>query len=128
MNDMAKGTIVGVLVAVILAGFVVAVLDFSSSGKDPGREHPARMTVTRLGPDGKPGSFFKDGVRDAILPKSQRYDLCFGELRVQRPSMITTDMPTAFCTVTRHGKKGPWRVSTGGWMECQAVCVRIGRK
>ena len=62
------------------------------------------------------------------MPGSQRYDFCFGELRVQRPSMMTTDMPTAFCTVTRKGKKGPWRISTGGWQECQAVCVKLGGK
>ena len=85
------------------------------------------MTVARLGPDGKPGSFFKDDVKNAVLPGSRRYDLCFGELRVQRPSMMTSDMPTAFCTVTRQSKKGPWRISTGGWQECQAVCVRIGK-
>ena len=128
MSDMAKGTIIGVLVAVILAGFVVAVLDFRSSVKGPDRERPPKATITRLGPDGKPGSFFKDDVKNAILPNSQRYDLCFGELRVERPSMMTTDMPAAFCTVTRRSKKGPWRVSTGGWMECQAVCLRIGGK
>jgi hypothetical protein len=42
--------------------------------------------------------------------------------------MMTTDMPSAFCTASRKGKKGPWRISTGGWQECQAVCVKLGGK
>jgi hypothetical protein len=128
MNDMAKGTIIGVFIAVILAGFVVAVLDYWPPAKSPDRNRPAKVTVARLGPDGKPGTFFEDDVKSAIIPGSQRYELCFGELRVQRPSMMTSDMPTAFCTVTRKGKKGPWRISTGGWQECQAVCVKLDGK
>jgi hypothetical protein len=39
--------------------------------------------------------------------------------------MITTDMPTAYCSVTRRGNTGAWRISTGGWQECQAVCVKF---
>ncbi len=127
MNDMAKGTIIGIMVAVILAGFVVAVLDFRKSGTWV-KEPPARVTVVRLGPGGKPGTFFGDGLKAAAIPGSQRYDLCVGELRVQRPPMITTNMPTAFCSVTRKGRKGSWRITTGGWQECQAVCVKIGAK
>lgn len=127
MNDMARGTIIGFMIAVILAGFVVAVLDFRTSGKG-NKQPPAKVKVVRLGPGGKPGTFFGDGIKNAVVPGSQRYDMCFGELRVQRPSMITTDMPTAFCTVTRKGRKGPWRISTGGWQECQAVCVKAPRK
>jgi hypothetical protein len=127
MNDMARGTIIGFMIAVILAGFVVAVLDFRKS--DRGRkEPPAKVTVVRLGPGGKPGAFFGDDVKGAVIRGSQRYDVCFGELRVQRPSMMTTNMPSAFCTVTRSGRKGPWRISTGGWQECQAVCVKLGDK
>lgn len=130
MSDMAKGTVIGVLVAVVLAGFIVAALELWPPGraKGPDRDRPGNVTVVRLGPDGKPGSSFEDDVKNAILPDSQRYDFCFGELRVERPSMITTDMPAAYCSVTRRGKKGPWRVSTGGWQQCQAVCVRLGRR
>ena len=128
MNDMARGTIIGVFIAVILAGFIVAVLDYWPLPKGPDRDQPAKATVVRLGPGGKPGGFFGDDVRNAAIPGSQRYDLCFGELRVQRPSMITTDMPTAYCGVTRRSPKGPWRISTGGWQECQAVCVKLSGK
>jgi hypothetical protein len=127
MNDMARGTIIGFMIAVILAGFVVAVLDFRTSGKR-NKEPPAKVAVVRLGPGGKPGAFFGDDVRNAIIPGSQRYDLCLGELRVERPSMMTTDMPTAFCSVTRRAGKGPWRITTGGWQECQAVCVKLAGK
>lgn len=125
MNDMAKGTIIGFMIAVILAGFAVAVLDFTASSKGS-KQPPAKVTVARIGPGGKPGAFYGDNVNRAVIPGSQRYDVCLGEIRVQRPSTITSDMPTAFCTVTRNGRKGPWHISTGGWQQCQAVCVRFG--
>ncbi len=127
MSDMAKGGIVGVLVAVILAGFVVAILDFTAKHKPTDGPHPPRITIARIGPDGTDGSFFGDDVKNAAIPRSQRYQFCVGELRVQRPSMMTSDMPDSFCTVTRRAK-GLWRMSTGGWQQCQAVCFRIGRK
>jgi hypothetical protein len=129
MNDMARGAIVGVLVAVVLAGGVVAVLDFTSAGKGrhPDRERPAKVKVVHIGPNDEPGSSFGDDVRNAVLRNSQRYDLCYADLRVQRPSVMTTQMPTAFCEVTRKGSKGPWRISTGGWQTCQAVCVKFGK-
>lgn len=123
---MAKGTIIGVFIAVILAGFVVAVLDYWPPAKSPDRGRPTKVTVARLGPDGKPDAFFGDDVRNAVVPGSQRFDLCFGELRVQRPPMMTSNMPTSYCTVTRKAGKGPWRISTGGWQQCQAVCVKLG--
>lgn len=125
MNDMAKGTIIGVFIAVILAGFAVAALDYWPRPKSPDRDRPAKVTVVRIGPDGKPGTVFGDNVKNAAVPGSQRYDVCFGELRVQRPPMMTSNMPTSYCTVTRKGNKGPWRISTGGWQECQAVCVKF---
>lgn len=128
MNDMARGTIIGFVIAVILAGFVVAVLDIRTSPKD-GKAPPVNVTVARLGPGGKPGAFFGDNVNRAVIRGSRHYDLCFGELRVERPPTITTNMPTAYCSVTRKGRNGPWRISTGGWQQCQAVCVRfVGRK
>ena len=127
MSDMAKGTIIGVLVAVILAGFVVAILDFTAKHKPSDEPRPPKIAVARLGPDGTDSSFFGDDVKNAAIPRSQRFDFCVGELRVQRPSMITSDMPNSFCTVTRR-TKGLWRMSTGGWQQCQAVCFRIGRK
>lgn len=128
MNDMARGTIIGVLVAVALAGGAVAALEYTSAGKGghAGRDQSGKVTVVRIGPDNKRGSTFGDNVRNVVLRNSQRYDLCYADLRVKRPSMITTDMPTAFCDVTRKGKKGPWRISTGGWQTCQAVCVKFG--
>jgi len=124
MSDIAKGTAIGALLAVILAGSVVAVLDLTRAHK-PGddRDRP-RIVVVRIGPDGTDATFFGDEVRDAAIPKSRRYDVCIGELRVQRPPMITSNMPDSFCEVARRGK-GPWRISTGGWQQCQAVCIRI---
>jgi len=129
MNDMARGTIVGVLVAVALAGGAVAALEYTSAGKGgrADRDRPGKVTVVRIGPDNQRDSTFGDNVTNAVLRNSQRYDLCYADLRVQRPSMITTDMPTAFCDVTRKGKKGPWRISTGGWQTCQAVCVKFNK-
>lgn len=127
MSDMAKGTIIGVMVAVVLAGFLVAILDFTGRKKPPKEPQPAKIVVAHLGPDGTDRTFFGDDVRNAAIPRSQRYDLCVGELRVQRPSMMTTSMPDAFCKVTRQGKGGLWRVTTGGWQQCQAVCVRFNR-
>jgi hypothetical protein len=130
MNDTAKGTIIGFMVAVILAGFVVAVLDFRASGNGDkaDKKPPAKVTVARLGPGGKPDAFFGDDLRNVVIPGSRGYDFCFGELRVQRPSMMTTNMPAAYCSVSRHSPKGPWRISTGGWQECQAVCVKFPGK
>jgi len=127
MNDMARGTIIGFVIAVILAGFVVAVLDVRTSRKGGG-EPPVDVKIARLGPGGKPGAFFGDNVNRAVIPGSRGYDLCFAELRVQRPPVFLTDMPTAYCSVTRKGRNGPWRISTGGWQECRAVCVRLGGK
>lgn len=124
---MAKGTLVGVLVAVILAGFVVAVIDVTRKPELPGEGGGrSKVAVARIGPDGTDATFFGDDVKDAEIPNSRRYDLCIGELRVQRPPMMTSDMPDSFCSVTRNGD-GPWRISTGGWQQCQAVCLRVGR-
>jgi hypothetical protein len=128
MNEMSRGIIVGIFVAVVLAGFTVAVLDYWPKLTVPSRDHSARVTVAHLGPGGKSSTAFGDGLKNAAIPGSQRYDFCFGEMHVQRPSMMTTDMPDAFCTVTRRGGKGPWRITTGGWQECRAVCVRLGKK
>lgn len=127
MSDMAKGSIVGVFGAVILAGFVVAILDFTATHKPPDKPHPPKIAIARIGPDGTDGTFFGDDIENTAIPDSRRYDICVGELRVQRPSMMTSGMPDSFCTVTRRGR-GPWHISTGGWQECQAVCFRIRGK
>ena len=129
MNDITRATVIGIMIAVVLAGFAVAVLDYWPGLGGGVREKPAapKVSIARLGPGGKPGAFFGDGLKNAVIPRSQRYDFCYGEMRVQRPAMLTTDMPTAFCAVSRQGRKGPWRISTGGWQECVAVCVRLPR-
>jgi len=127
MSDMARGSIIGVLIAVILAGFVVAMLDFTARHKPSDEPRPPGNAIARIGPDGTDASFFGDDVRNAPIPRSRPYDICIGELRVQRPPMMTSDMPDSYCTVTRRAK-GLWRMSTGGWQQCQAVCFRIGKK
>ncbi len=127
MSEAAKWTVVGVMVAVVLAGAVVGAVGIWPGKNRPDHAKPS-VTMVRLGPDGTAKSSFKEDQKDVAIPKSRGYDLCLGELRVQRPSMMTTDMPDAFCTVTRKGNKGPWRISTGGWQQCQAVCVKLGRK
>lgn len=127
MRDWAMGIAAGAVVAVILAGAVVGALDLwgpAAHGAVPPPK-PRPPAVARIGPDGSDRTFFGDDVRNAIVPGSQKYDLCVGELRVQRPSMMTSDMPDAFCTVTRQSRMGPWRIGTGGWQQCQAVCIKL---
>jgi len=124
MKDLATGLAVGAMVAVVLAGGGVGALDLWAPGKPPPPSSSA-AAFARIGPDGTAHTFFGDDLRNEMVPRSRAFDLCVGEMRLKRPSMLTTGMPDAFCTVTRSGKKGPWRISTGGWQECQAVCARL---
>ena len=129
MRDVGAALAVGAMVAVVLAGGVVAGLEVWGKPKakaPPPR--PALSSVARIGPDGTARTRFGDDVRGAVLLNSQSYHFCYGDMRVTRPSMMTTDMPDAFCTVSRDGRKGPWRISTGGWQECQAVCFKPAKK
>lgn len=129
MKEVAAGLAVGAMVAVVIAGGVVASLEVW--GHDKGKSHPKDppvSTVVRIGPDGTSRTTFGDDVRNAILRDSQRFAFCYGDMRVGRPSMMTTDMPEAFCTVSRQGNRGPWRISTGGWQQCQAVCFRPAKR
>ncbi len=124
MRNWAVGLAGGVIVAVILAGGVVGALELWGPGKRP-PPPPPPPGFARLGPDGTAQTAFGDDVRDVVIPGSQPFDVCYGEMTVQRPSMMTTDMPEAYCAVSRPEVRGPWRMSTGGWQSCQAVCVRL---
>lgn len=126
MKDVGAALAVGAMVAVVIAGGVVAGLEVwgSSSKRKPPPRPEATSLVVRMGPDGTSRTTFGDNVRGATLANSHRFAFCYGDMRVTRPSMITTDMPDAFCTVSREGRSGPWRISTGGWQTCQAVCFR----
>ncbi len=126
MKSLATTVAIAVMIAVIIAGLAVAILD--TWGPKPRPDHgpkPHAVNVVRLGPDGTDRTSFGDNAKKAIIRGSNKYDFCFGEMQVQRPSMLTTDMPTSHCTVTRGSKKGPWRITTGGWQTCQAVCISI---
>ena len=127
MKSLATATAIGVMMAVILAGLGVAILDTWGPKPRPDRPKPHAAKVVRLGPDGSDRTFFGDDVAQAIIPGSQRHDFCVGEMQVQRPSMMTSNMPVSHCTVTRNSNKGPWRITTGGWQSCQAVCLSIRR-
>ncbi len=127
MKGLATGIAAGAIIAVILAGGMVGAIDLWGPKAKPDRPRPNAAKIVRVGPDGTARTTFGDDVQNVIVPKSRGYDLCYGELRVQRPSMMTSGMPDAFCSLTRRSAKGPWRVTTGGWQECQAVCVRLRR-
>lgn len=126
MKDVGAALAVAAMVAVVIAGGVVASLEVwggTDTRKRPPKPPPAAVVV-RMGPDGTARTSFGDDVRAATLPNSRRFAFCTADMRVERPPTITTDMPDAFCTVTREGRKGPWRISTGGWQQCQAVCFK----
>jgi hypothetical protein len=127
MKGLATGIAAGAIIAVILAGAVVGALDLWGAKATPEPPEADVAEVVRLGPDGTSRTTFGDDVQDVIVPRSRTYDFCYGELRVKRPSMMTTGMPDAFCSLARQSAKGPWRVTTGGWQDCQAVCVRFRR-
>jgi hypothetical protein len=127
MKGLATGIAAGAIIAVILAGAVVGALDLWGAKAKPETPKADVAEVVRLGPDGTPRTTFGDDVHDAIVPRSRAYDFCYGDLRVKRPSMMTTGMPDAFCSLERQSAEGPWRVTTGGWQDCQAVCVRFRR-
>ena len=124
MKDVGAALAVGAMVAVVIAGGLVASLEVWGSGKNKPRQPEPVSTVVRIGPDGTSRTSFGENVRGAVLANSRRFAFCYGDMRVQRPSMMTTNMPDSFCTVSRQGRKGPWRISTGGWQQCQAVCFK----
>ena len=130
MRNVGAALALGAMVAIVLAGGVVAGLEVwgaKAKHKPPQRPEPASLVV-RIGPDGTARTRFGDDVRGAVLANSRRFAFCYGDMLVRRPSMITTNMPDAFCTVSREGRTGPWRISTGGWQECQAVCFKPAGK
>jgi hypothetical protein len=117
MKEVAAGLAIGAMVAMVIAGGVVASLEVWGHDKGKSRPtHPPVSTVVRIGPDGTARTTFGDDVRNAILRDSQRFAFCYGDMRVGRPSMMTTDMPDAFCTVSRQGNRGQWQF-TGGWQQ-----------
>lgn len=128
MKNLATALAIGVMIAVIIAGLALAVVDtWGPKPHHPDRPRPHAIKVERLGPDGTDRTSFGDNLRKAVIPGSNKHAFCFGEMKVQRPSMLTTDMPDSHCTVTRTGNKGPWRITTGGWQACQAVCMSVRR-
>lgn len=130
MKDVGAALAVGAMVAVVIAGGVVAGLEvWGGTGKQsPRPKAPPSSLVVHIGPDGTARTTFGDNVRGATLANSRRFAFCYGDMLVQRPPTITTDMPDAFCTVSREGRRGPWRISTGGWQQCQAVCFKPAKK
>ena len=123
MSKVGAAVAAGAMVAVVIAGGVVAGFEVWGAKAKHRPDPPALASlVVHIGPDGTSDTTFGDDVRGAVLPDSARFSFCYGDMLVRRPSMITTNMPDAFCTVSREGRSGPWRISTGGWQECQAVC------
>jgi hypothetical protein len=129
MKDVGAALAVGAMVAVVIAGGVVAGLEvWGGTTKRKPPQPPAVSVVVHIGPDGTSRTRFGDDVNGATLANSRGFAFCYGDMRVKRPSMMTTDMPDAFCTVSREGRKGPWRISTGGWQTCQAVCFKPAKR
>ncbi len=124
MKDVAAALAAGTMVAVVIAGGVVAAFEVwgPQQGSLPPQPAVAASAGVHIGPDGTADTTFGDNVRGAVLANSDRFSFCYGDMLVHRPSRITTDMPDAFCTVSREGMDGPWLISTGGWQQCQAVC------
>jgi hypothetical protein len=133
VSDIAKGVIIGVVVAILMLGLVIesqGILFARTEAPPPtpavapgdGTAPPASV---RLGPDGKADSFFGEDLVNASIPGSDGYNVCFGELRVLRPSMMISRMPDSFCSVAKDAA-GKWVVSTGGWQQCQVVCFNTG--
>ncbi|KAB2864403.1 MAG: hypothetical protein F9K43_17965 [Bauldia sp.] len=125
MGDIAKGVVIGVVVAILMLGLLLESEGLLFPNRQPAAMAPATAAMVRLGPDGPGDSVFGEDLTDAVVPASEGYDLCLGELRVLRPSMMTSSMPDSFCTV-RRGDDGKWLVSTGGWQSCTVTCVKLG--
>ena len=86
MKEVAAGLAIGAMVAMVIAGGVVASLEVWGHDKGKSRpKHPPVSTVVRIGPDGTARTTFGDDVRNAILRDSQRF--------------ACTIMPAPTCTV-----------------------------
>ncbi len=133
MSDIAKGSIIGVIVAIVMLSLLMEFSGMLSGGgqppAEPGPAAPSAtgfsLTVDRIGPDGKPDSDYGDELANAEVPGSEGYDFCaITGINVQRPSMLTSSMPDAGCVIERRDD-GKWLVSTGNWQSCQVSCFKI---
>jgi hypothetical protein len=123
MSDIAKGAVIGVIVAILLLGVLAewsGILNRPAAA--PGG--PLAFEVTRIGPDGKPDTPYGEELTDAEIPGSAGYLFCMvSETRIQRPGMMVSNMPDGFCRLSR-GDGGKWLISTGGWQECEVSCLK----
>ena len=95
MNDFAKGALAGaglVLLIVVLVRHEMLL----TSDRRPGdllRRSPT-VSVTAIGPDGSADKLYGENLDKVEVPGSEAYQLCLvTEMKVQRPSMMTCDMP-----------------------------------
>jgi len=127
VGDIAKGAIIGVVVAILMLGVLMEASGMLSGAAKPAPAAPMafQLAVDRIGPDGKPDSLYGEDLAGAEVPGSDRYAFCaITGIVVQRPPMFTSNMPDADCAIER-GDGGKWLVSTGGWQTCQVSCFRI---
>ena len=124
MNDFAKGALAGaglVLLIVILVRHEILMTERQAAT-------PAAaptVSLTAIGPDGSPDKLYGENLDKVEVPGSEAYQLCLvTEMKVQRPSMMTSDMPDSFCRLS-PGEGGKWLLSTGGWQECGVSCFRL---
>jgi len=121
MNDFAKGALAGAGLVLLIAVLVRQEMMMNE------RQAAATPTVsvTAIGPDGSADKLYGENLDKVEVPGSETYPLCLvTEMKVQRPSMMTSDMPDSYCRLTPGGG-GKWLLSTGGWQECGVSCFRL---
>ncbi len=128
MKDWATGLAVGALIAVILAGGgAVGALELGT----PSRRRPPKPhapAFARIGPTAR--------IEPTTATTSARHqpaatDMAFiGVHRVQRPSMMTTDMPERLLhgDTRKRQRRARGASRLGGWQECQAVLRQARRE